>query len=79
MLVHLSAIEHQDDIVFLHNVIDGAAEKSYGIQVASLAGIPKSVVNIAKKYLSKLEKQQPQKHPDLFELTDTIFEDEATT
>ena len=72
--VHLSAVEHQDDIVFLHNVQDGAAEKSYGIQVASLAGIPKKVVNVAKKYLNTLEKQQPKKHLDLFELADSMYE-----
>ena len=39
--VHLDAIEHDDSIAFLHHVADGAANKSYGIQVAQLAGIPK--------------------------------------
>ena len=65
--VHLSAVEHQDKIVFLHHVNDGAAEKSYGIQVASLAGIPKAVINLAKKYLSQLESKQ-QQQLDLFSI-----------
>ena len=58
--VHLSAVEHQDKIVFLHHVNDGAQDKSYGIQVASLAGIPKAVVNLAKRYLAQLETKQPK-------------------
>lgn len=67
--VHLSAVEHQDKIIFLHHVHPGAAEKSYGIQVASLAGVPKSVINMAKKYLYQLEnQQQAQQKLDLFSL-----------
>lgn len=58
--VHLSAVEHQDNIVFLHHVHDGAAEKSYGIQVASLAGVPKSVITLAGKYLKQLETKPTQ-------------------
>lgn len=56
--VHLSAIEHQDKIVFLHHVNDGALDKSYGIQVAALAGVPKTVINMARKHLSLLENNQ---------------------
>lgn len=68
---HLSAIEHQDKIVFLHHVMDGAAEKSYGIQVASLAGVPKTVINVAKKYLQQLENKQTAQIPiDLFNVPD---------
>lgn len=58
--VHLSAVEHQDNIVFLHHVHDGPAEKSYGIQVASLAGVPKSVISLASKYLKQLEAKPAQ-------------------
>lgn len=66
--VHLSAIEHKDKIVFLHNVQNGAAEKSYGIQVAALAGIPKAVIHKAKKNLTSLENQaNPMGSMDLFE------------
>lgn len=64
--VHLSAVEHQDNIVFLHHVHDGAAEKSYGIQVASLAGVPKAVISLAGKYLKQLEAKPAQY--DLFSI-----------
>lgn len=53
--VHLNATEHDDRIVFLHNVREGAASKSYGLQVAQLAGVPDSVINSAKAKLSELE------------------------
>ena len=53
--VHLDAMEHGDNIVFLHAVKDGAASQSYGLQVASLAGIPGSVIDQAKLKLSHLE------------------------
>jgi DNA mismatch repair protein MutS len=56
--VHLYATEYQDKIVFLHHVKDGHATKSYGIQVAKLAGIPKIVLDSAKKHLKKLEENQ---------------------
>ncbi|HEY9017206.1 DNA mismatch repair protein MutS [Thiomicrospira sp.] len=55
--IHLNAIEHHDKIVFLHQVQEGAASKSYGLQVASLAGVPKSVIGRAKEILQDLETQ----------------------
>ena len=71
--VHLDAVEHakgeNKSIVFLHKVAEGAAHMSYGIQVAQLAGVPKSVVQEAKRKLKLLENQQlnQQRHqPDLF-------------
>lgn len=74
--VHLSAVEHQDTIVFMHHVIDGAAEKSYGIQVAELSGVPKNVIILAKKNLFQLEQQQSHQL-DLFNLPpDEIIEQE---
>ena len=53
--VHLDAIEHDESIAFLHHIAEGAANKSYGIQVAQLAGIPKVVTQIAKAKLTELE------------------------
>ena len=53
--VHLDAMEHGDKIIFLHAVKEGAASQSYGLQVASLAGIPRSVIEQAKLKLSHLE------------------------
>jgi DNA mismatch repair protein MutS len=56
--VHLDAVEHDDDIIFMHAVQEGAASKSFGLQVAQLAGIPKTVVIRAKQRLAELEQQQ---------------------
>jgi len=53
--VHLEAMEHGDKIVFLHAVKEGAASQSYGLQVAALAGIPRSVIEQAKVKLQHLE------------------------
>jgi len=55
--VHLDAIEHQDKIVFLHQVQEGPASQSYGLQVAALAGVPQAVIHSAKQHLAKLENQ----------------------
>jgi DNA mismatch repair protein MutS len=55
--VHLSALEHEDNIVFLHEVKEGAASQSYGLQVASLAGVPPDVIARAKLHLHALENQ----------------------
>jgi DNA mismatch repair protein MutS len=53
--VHLSAIEHNDSIKFMHNVKNGAANKSYGLQVAQLAGLPNTVITAARSKLNELE------------------------
>ena len=47
--------EWQGEVVFLHEVVPGAADRSYGIQVAKLAGLPPSVIERAKIVLAKLE------------------------
>jgi DNA mismatch repair protein MutS len=52
---HLRAKEWKGDLVFLHEVAPGAADRSYGIQVAKLAGLPKSVVERARAVLQRLE------------------------
>jgi DNA mismatch repair protein MutS len=49
--------EWQGDVVFLHEVLPGSADRSYGIQVARLAGLPPSVIARAKVVLAKLEAQ----------------------
>jgi len=59
--IHLDATEYNDSIVFLHSVQDGPASKSYGIQVAKLAGIPDSVIDLARRELAILEAQSPSK------------------
>jgi DNA mismatch repair protein MutS len=53
--IHFDAIEHGDTVAFLHTVQEGAANRSYGIQVAALAGVPRSVINKARTKLHELE------------------------
>jgi len=53
--VHLDAVEHKNGIVFLHNVEEGPASRSYGLEVAGLAGVPGSVIRAARKRLAELE------------------------
>jgi DNA mismatch repair protein MutS len=60
--VHLDASEHNDNIVFLHHIQEGAASKSFGIQVAKLAGIPADVIKRARGKLFELESQQISGH-----------------
>jgi DNA mismatch repair protein MutS len=66
--VHLSAIEHKDDIVFLHTVKPGPASQSYGLQVAQLAGIPRPIIQVARQHLGTLESHFNTSHTqmDLF-------------
>jgi DNA mismatch repair protein MutS len=56
--VHLDATEHGETIVFLHAVKDGPANRSYGLQVAQLAGVPLAVISAARGYLEALESER---------------------
>ncbi|MFH7585444.1 DNA mismatch repair protein MutS [Oceanimonas smirnovii] len=53
--VHLDAVEHGDTIAFMHAVQEGAASRSYGLQVAALAGVPRPVLTLARQKLAELE------------------------
>lgn len=55
--VHLDAVEHGDAIIFMHRVQDGPADRSYGLQVAALAGVPPTVIQQARQRLRLLERQ----------------------
>ncbi|MCA1030154.1 DNA mismatch repair protein MutS [Bacillus timonensis] len=55
--VHVEAIEENGKVVFLHKIKEGAADQSYGIHVAELAGLPSSLLKRAKEILDKLEKE----------------------
>ena len=57
--VHLDAIEYGEELVFLHAVKEGPANRSFGLQVAALAGLPRPVIAAARRYLSALESQSP--------------------
>lgn len=77
--VHVSATEDQENIIFLHEVKPGAANQSYGIAVAKLAGLPKSVIANAKSHLERLEQgptgtSEPMQSGFNFEAPDTLKE-----
>ena len=55
--VHIDAVEHGDRIVFLHAVKPGPANQSYGLEVAQLAGVPRTVIKRARTHLRRLEEQ----------------------
>jgi len=63
--VHLDATEHGDSLVFLHSVREGPANRSYGLAVAQLAGVPLSVIARARAYLAELEstREGGARHP----------------
>jgi DNA mismatch repair protein MutS len=54
---HVAVREWNDEIVFLRTIVEGGSDRSYGIQVARLAGLPESVIAKAKEVLAKLEAQ----------------------
>ncbi len=57
--VHLDAVEHGEAIVFLHAVREGPADRSYGLHVAQLAGVPRPVIEQARERLEELERRTP--------------------
>ena len=77
--VHVSAKETKDSVVFLHKVLDGGADKSYGINVAKLAGLPKSLIERANNILGTLEDNNFGKkiNLDLFNFDDYESKEEV--
>jgi DNA mismatch repair protein MutS len=63
--LNVAVHEHDDDVVFLHKIVDGSADKSYGIHVARLAGVPGDVIARARVILKTLEADHldDQGHP----------------
>jgi len=55
--LNVAVREWQDEVIFLHKIIDGAADKSYGIHVARLAGVPRGVIERSKEILAQLEEE----------------------
>lgn len=82
----ISVKEQGDDIIFLHKIIPGGANNSYGIQVAKLAGVPQHVVERAKMILRELDKADITKHAESIKVMEVpkaeetyqlnLFEDE---
>jgi DNA mismatch repair protein MutS len=71
--VHLDAVEHGDSIVFLHALREGPANQSYGLQVAALAGVPREVIQRARKRLAELE-EAAQRHAEQHQAQLPLFE-----
>ena len=69
--VHLDAVQHKGNIVFLYEVKDGATSRSYGIQVARLAGIPSHVISLASKKLTELTENTT---PAQLEICEGLFQ-----
>jgi DNA mismatch repair protein MutS len=61
--VHLDATEHEDHVVFMHNIQEGPANRSFGLQVAKLAGVPSDVLVLAHDKLIQLETADPGQTP----------------
>ncbi len=79
--VHMAAKEYGDEIIFMYSVNEGPASQSYGLQVARLAGVPKSVIENAQTKLRQLEENEIRSSPhqsDLF-LTTEIVQPVKTT
>lgn len=70
--VHVSAVEEDGKITFLHKIKNGSVDKSYGIHVASLANLPKELIDNATKILNKYENKKTK--VSNFEQT-TLFEE----
>ncbi|MDG2525005.1 DNA mismatch repair protein MutS [Stenotrophomonas sp. HITSZ_GD] len=60
--VHLDAVEHGDSLVFMHAVKEGPANRSFGLQVAALAGLPRDTVAQARRRLAELEQRGGETH-----------------
>ncbi|MEF9951191.1 MAG: DNA mismatch repair protein MutS [Clostridium sp.] len=87
----ISVKEHGEDIIFLRKIVQGGADKSYGVQVAKLAGLPSEVIDLSKALLVKLEENHIGCRPSstcddkpkdkgqisLFEMDNTIEEEVA--
>ncbi len=71
--VHLDAVEHGDELVFLHRVKDGPANRSFGLQVAQLAGVPRGVIAEARQHLVSLEKGNAVREQEVAQFG--LFED----
>jgi len=66
--VHVSIDERENDIIFLHKVMEGPVDKSYGINVARLANLPNEVIVEANKLLKEYESTDGENHVKQFEL-----------
>ena len=69
--VHLDAVEHEGRIIFMHRIKTGATDRSYGLQVAQLAGLPEAALGYARDRLAALEGDTPPPSPTSKPVTST--------
>ena len=70
----LKVQEWEGEVIFYHKIIDGIADKSYGIHVASIAGVPKGVIRRARELLKKFEEQDGAANNLQTPLIDSLFD-----
>jgi len=72
--MHMAVREHNAKVIFLYQLRPGPASRSYGLQVAALAGVPETVPVRARKILAQLEQQGRDPEPDLQDRQASLFE-----
>ncbi|MCU9611979.1 DNA mismatch repair protein MutS [Caldibacillus lycopersici] len=77
--VHVSAVERNGHVVFLHKIKEGAADKSYGIHVAKLADLPQELIHRAEEILSQLENEKNYERADGSELESIRLAEQSAT
>ncbi len=71
--VHLDATEYEDHVVFMHHIQEGPANRSFGLEVAKLAGVPAGVLLHARQKLGELESQQMVERPPVMGGQEDLF------
>ena len=77
--VHLDATEHEDHVVFMHHIQEGPANRSFGLEVAKLAGVPTGVLLHARQKLGELESQQRVERPPAIGGQEDLFSTPTVT
>ena len=65
--LNISVKEYNEEIIFLRKIVEGGASKSYGINVAKMAGLPKHVINRSKELLAHLTKNEEKKDSSIYQ------------
>lgn len=79
--IHVGAEEKDGEVIFLHKILEGPADKSYGIHVAKLAGLPQALIHQSHQVLERLESQSQitaQEAPENVQESLNLFEEEVT-
>jgi DNA mismatch repair protein MutS len=77
--VHLSATEHNQRLIFMHSVQAGPANRSFGIQVAKLAGLPVPLIKLAQRRLASFEENNQNQNPQQALFESTLHENETAS